>query len=276
MPYRSILVPARGTEDETIALNAAADLAAEQGGRVTVLFAQPPAAVQLSYVSPPGFYIDAGLVSEVQAGIETTRAKVRQHAREAAERAQLAYGSDMVVVEEERALLDAILPRLPVTDLMLAAPSCAMSEFTAQALLQARTPVLIAREGLTLKPATIAIGWDGGLNAGRAVRAAMPLLGQAERVVVLQQADCLPGHRRDAADPARLGDYLALHGVEVEFESIAGDGDTGDAILQAARCCEADILVCGAWGHSRVAEFVFGGVTRKVIGAAWPSVLLAH
>lgn len=276
MPHRSILCAASATDEDVHVFHCAAQLAAAQGGRLRVLAAFPPAAVQLSYVSPPGFYIDPQLLADVQASNEAARTLVHERAREAAEQAGLAFGDQATVEDEDRSLLDALLSRLPLTDLLAVGPSAATQEYVAQALLQADAPVLVIREGLCLRPATIAVAWDGGPNAGRALRAAMPLFPQARRIVVLQQAECLSAERRRAADPISLIDYLRLHGFEAEFQPIEGHADTGEAILQAARGCDADLLVCGAYGHSRMAEFVFGGVTRKVLGAAWPSVLLAH
>jgi nucleotide-binding universal stress UspA family protein len=276
MPHRAILAPASGSDEDAFVFKAAAQLAALQGGELRILSAFAPPAVQLSYVSPPGFYIDPTLVSDIQAGNDAARVAIRERAAEAAARAGLAMDRQVRVIESDSALLDAVVPWLPVSDLMVVGPTAGNGDFTAQALLHARMPVLVVHDGLVLKPLTVAIAWDGGLNAARAVRAALPLLGHARRIVGLQQPAGLSGARRACADPVRFADYMRLHGHTVEFDQIDGDDDTGEAILEAARGCDADLLVCGAFGHSRLAEFVLGGVTRKVLAAAGPSVLLAH
>ena len=276
MPHRAILAPASGTDDDAFVFKAAAELAALQGGELRILSAFAPPAVQLSYVSPPGFYIDPTLVSDIQAGNDAARVAIREHAGAAAERAGLAMEKQVRVIESDLALLDAAVPWLPVSDLMVVGPTAGNGDFVAQALLHARIPVLVVREGLVLKPVTVAIAWDGGLNAARAVRAVLPLLGGARRIVGVQQPSSLSGTRQTCADPARFADYMRLHGHTIEIDQIGGEDDTGEAILEAARGCDADLLVCGAFGHSRLAEFVLGGVTRKVLASAGPSVLLAH
>ena len=123
---------------------------------------------------------------------------------------------------------------------------------------------------------TAVIAWDGGFCAGRAVRAALPLLSTAKRTIILQQPGGLSKGRRALAEPARLADYLALHGQDVVQETISGEESADEAIIDAAHCCGADVLICGAYGHSRVAETILGGVTRSVLHAAFPSVLMAH
>jgi len=98
----------------------------------------------------------------------------------------------------------------------------------------------------------------------------------ASRIHVLQ---CVSGLDRQAGDPdiAALNAYLKLHGVGAGEATLVEGADEGAALVAAAQGKEAGLLVAGAWGHSRLREFVFGGATRSFLRAeGGPSVLLAH
>jgi nucleotide-binding universal stress UspA family protein len=98
------------------------------------------------------------------------------------------------------------------------------------------------------------------------------LLTAAEKVVILTARE--PGSE---AEPSELAGYLALHGVDARtWAFTAGPGSLGDALLEEAGKAEADLLVMGAYGHSRLREMVLGGVTRAILGDAAIPVLLMH
>lgn len=146
----------------------------------------------------------------------------------------------------------------------------------AEALIDCRAPVLVARGSPDRLSGVAAIAWDGSLQAGRAVRAALPLLATASRIVVVQQAS---GLDRLIANPdvGRLGLYLAAHGLPAPEAVTAGAGDEGRALLDAARSHGADLFVAGAYGHTRFRERVLGGATRSFLDdAGGPCLILAH
>ena len=125
-----------------------------------------------------------------------------------------------------------------------------------------------------LRPAAVA--WDGSLQAGRAVRAALPLLKEASQVVILQdpvELDVSPGAQ---ADPSRLERYLGAHGIAVGASIEARGRQVGEALLKAAAEVGAALLVAGAYGHSRLREWAFGGVTRDLLLQADRCVLGSH
>jgi nucleotide-binding universal stress UspA family protein len=106
------------------------------------------------------------------------------------------------------------------------------------------------------------------------VRAALPVLQRAARVVILSNTDDM-GDEAVAAEQDRMGDYLALHGVSnVSMKRVSG-ADVAKSLLAASNAC--DILVSGAYGRPRFYEWVLGGTTRALVSAAGgPSLLLAH
>lgn len=123
----------------------------------------------------------------------------------------------------------------------------------------------------------IAVAWNGAPEGLRATHAAMPLLERAKRVILLG------GQRRDPLSqigwhpPFDIAGYLRRHGIEPERRDIkAGDGNAGEALLDAAAANGADLLVMGAYGRSRFSEWVFGGATRHVLEHAALPVLMRH
>jgi nucleotide-binding universal stress UspA family protein len=125
------------------------------------------------------------------------------------------------------------------------------------------------------------IAWNGSPEALHAIKGAMPFLRHMRRVLVLS----VGGER--AGDPSLLsGDpsqceelagYLACHGVPAERASVPGqNGDVAGQILAEARRIAADLIVMGAYSHSRLREAILGGTTRSVIENADLPVLLAH
>jgi len=146
-----------------------------------------------------------------------------------------------------------------------------LGEAFQQVLADEQRPVLIAREGLKVGGA-IAVAWDGGKEASRAARLAMPLLEKAGRAVIL----AAPKASSRSFDPAKLKSYYAARGVKAEIEVLPDSGDPGPVLLQAARSVGADILVAGAFGHPRLQEFIFGGTTRTLLNSDHPSLFLSH
>ncbi len=119
---------------------------------------------------------------------------------------------------------------------------------------------------------TVAIAWDRSREAARAVGAALPLLTAAEKVVILTARE--PGSE---AEPSELAAYLALHGVTARTWAFTpGSGSLGEALLEETGKAEADLLVMGAYGHSRLREMVLGGVTRSILADADMPVFLMH
>ncbi|MBP2314920.1 universal stress protein [Azospirillum soli] len=152
----------------------------------------------------------------------------------------------------------------------------AMGPAIEAALFGSGRPVLLAplAESTSVGGA-VAVAWDGGSAAARAVGAALPVLRRAEKVAILS-ADS-PDEGR-AANPERLSEYLAMHGITSTVWKIPASGHAiAKALLGAAKDGGCDLLVMGAYGHSRVREMVWGGVTLNVLREPPPlPILMAH
>jgi len=124
---------------------------------------------------------------------------------------------------------------------------------------------------------TALVAWSGTREAARAVHDALPLLALAHRVqvVVIQPEDTeLSGVPLPGAD---LCEHLARHGLDAEAKVIAGhDVDAGNLLLSHAVDVDANLVVMGAYGHSRLREMVLGGMTRHMLAHMTVPVLMSH
>lgn len=123
----------------------------------------------------------------------------------------------------------------------------------------------------------VLVGWNVSREASRAVVDSLPFLKAASAVTVLA-VNPKSGARGHGEQPgADVAQFLARHGVKVTASyTVADDIDAGDALLSRAADVNADMMVLGAYGHSRLREMVIGGVTRKVLGTMTVPVLFSH
>ena len=122
----------------------------------------------------------------------------------------------------------------------------------------------------------VLVAWNASREAVRAIHDAMPFLEQAQTVTVL--AINPPEHTDENRIPsADICQHLARHGVNAEAAHIeAHDIAVGDMLLSRAADRGADLIVMGAYGHSRFREFVLGGATRHLLEHMTVPVLMAH
>ena len=144
-------------------------------------------------------------------------------------------------------------------------------------VMESGLPVLLVPPGQnSIQPGTVVIGWKDGRETRRAISAAMPMLEAADRVVVVQI--CEDG--AEAPAEAELEDVvgrLERHGVVAQWQSFPKMGVEADEdLLQVAESWAADLLVLGAYGHSRLREWAFGGVTRGLMAQSAKPILFSH
>jgi nucleotide-binding universal stress UspA family protein len=120
-------------------------------------------------------------------------------------------------------------------------------------------------------PRRALIAWDGSATAARAVRAGLPLLAKSDSVTVLTIGNQRPEQASDIAV------YLDRHGLKVELEQVRpNEVPVADVLLNTVADRGFDWVVMGAYGHSRVREYLFGGATRDILGEMTVPVLMAH
>ncbi|MGK5020846.1 universal stress protein [Janthinobacterium lividum] len=162
-----------------------------------------------------------------------------------------------------------------------------MRDFPAYVLLHSGRPVLIVPYApplpLLAPPAAarnVLISWNASKEASRAVTAALPLLQRAGQVHVAIFDAKVHAAEHGEQPGAELTHYLARHGVAAHLHLLDGGGvrrgDIGAALLTQAMQLSADLLVMGAYGHSRLRETILGGVTRTILQNMTIPVLMAH
>lgn len=143
-----------------------------------------------------------------------------------------------------------------------------------RALFESGRPVLIVPRDKAVKALKrIAIFWNGSKEAARAVEAAMPLLRHASAVDVMWVEEDVEG---DAVQTG-LGGYLAWHGVAASAKPFQpGKRFIGELLMDEAAKANMDLVVMGGYSHSRLREFILGGVTQHMLEEATLPVLAAH
>lgn len=152
-------------------------------------------------------------------------------------------------------------------------------DFVEQVVMAAGRPVIVLpfKGNAELATDDIVLGWDGGREAARAAFDALPLLKLAKKVRVVRVDPQKDPALRASVPGADMAEALARHGVKAEARGFPTDGsDEGQALLRCADDCGAGLIVMGAYGHSRLTEFIFGGATRFVLTRMNRPVLMSH
>lgn len=148
------------------------------------------------------------------------------------------------------------------------------SSVISAALFETGRPVLLA----PLQPVEtvgkrVAIFWKECPEAAKAVWAAIPFLRQADDVKIFSVGDDKPSQ----VALERIGAGLIRAGINVKTEMLSpGKGADASCLIDAAGEMEADLIVMGAYSHSRLQEFIFGGVTREILDGLARPVFMAH
>ncbi len=287
MAIKVILTPLFGNESDATALATAQALAERTGAHIDAIHVRADPRSMIPYI---GEGISGALIDEIVRNAENQGKERAKKVRKTFDDWRAAAGTPLAGTAGEGPSCgwtevtgrpDAIIARRGrLADLIvLCRPSgddntTIATETLEAALLESGRPILVAAAapGKTLGR-RIAIAWNGGAEASRAVAASLPLLAAADAVTAITIGE----PAAPQADGAGLIDYLARHGVAARLDSREkSNAPVGGALLAAAESEDADLMVMGAYTHSRLRELVFGGVTRDILGAAGLPVLMAH
>ena len=122
----------------------------------------------------------------------------------------------------------------------------------------------------------VAVAWNGSANAVRAITSALSLLRAAEQVSVVVLNAGKPADLHGEEPGADMALYLARHGVRVEVAASQTDVEPGEALLSWAADHGVDLIVMGAYGHSRLREILLGGATRAMLRTSLLPLWMAH
>lgn len=147
------------------------------------------------------------------------------------------------------------------------------------ALFQSPAPVLFnpSDKPAGLAPRSVLVAWDSRTEAARAVQQSLPIL-QSPAEVYVTLVDPVASSVRNGEEPgADVASYLARHGVKVTVDVLASGGKRVDeTLIQHATAVGAELIVMGAYSHSRLRERIFGGVTQSMLEKAKFPIFWGH
>ena len=275
--YKTILVHYDAGKAAPARLQIAFELAAPFDAHVVALYA-------VSAVPEPSYgYEAAQILREAQ---QRLHAEMREAARRSYDETVKRAGFERTEWRETRAdALGAVALHARYSDLVVIGqqppemPAGVDKEFERSLPLASGRPVLIVPHALERHPVgrRVLVAWNASREAARAVSDALPLLRRASHVHVLVLSPEISTAAHGEEPGADIGLFLARHGVKLTVSRYEAVGiDTGNLLLSRAFDLSADLIVMGAWGHSRLRELVLGGMTRTLMESMTVPVLMAH
>lgn len=281
MAYKSLLTVACTPEGVLGTVTAAAQIATVMDAHLDTL-ALGVDRTQVGYS-----YVGSGAVV-IAAAMDRAEGEAREAeaALNAALKAQVPTLRSSVesVVTQLGALTDVVAARARYNDLVVLPLPYGKGRgvedeaVTEAALFEGMSPVLIVpASGMkTAQPKRIILAWNQTREALVAARRALPFLKRADMVQIVVVDP--PAHGPERSDPGgRLCQLLVRHGVKAEVSVLARTlPHVSDVLARQVRDLDADLLVMGAYGHSRFREAILGGTTRDMLENAAVPVFLAH
>jgi nucleotide-binding universal stress UspA family protein len=276
MTYRTIVVHLGADARRRERLVLASDLAASFDAHLVALFAPAELLVPFVLTGNAGPVIESELRRRVEVAAEAKRefdAVVSRYSTPKAEW-RSAEGGALAAMRRSARYADLVVVGQRDPDL---APGEGMpGYFVEELVLSAGRPVLVVPYAGRFPriDARVLVAWNASREAARALTDALPLLQRAQAVEV---AAFEPQAADHGAEPGTdLALYLARHGVRVNVARQQAGIEVGAQILSRAADSEADLIVMGAYGHSRAREIVLGGATRTLLESMTVPVLMAH
>lgn len=277
MPLRDLMIVADNSEESVATFDYAAAIARDQEAHLVVLYPVP--------TLPPAMYMGieystdwlSAVADNIREDAEQSRERLESRARE--------LGIDIEWRSEEGEPSRVAAQYSRYVDITVMTQSGgehesdglrALSEYF---VLESGRPVIqVPYIGApAAAPRHVVVAWDGSRTATRALHDAMPLLSRTEKVELLTIHH---GHRDDDSHEIAAIDisaHLSRHDVNVEARLlVADDIDASDLLLSHVSDSGADMVVMGAYGHSRLRELVLGGMTRGILRSMTVPVLMSH
>jgi nucleotide-binding universal stress UspA family protein len=285
-----ILAPVTGSGRDAAILSSAFAAAKPFRAHVAALFVHPDPRTAVPFLDF-GMPLAPEIVEEIVEDAEKAASIAASRARETLNRCAGGAGAQIVETPERAATVTAsfrqclgrfascVSNAAKLSDLVVFAPVLAgdspeIGEALVETLLGCERPVLLsAAEPPAGFGDKIAVAWDGGQAAAHALMAAMPFLEKARSIEFIS----LRTGNLENSKCAEAFEYLKLYGLACAERDIVHDGSPiGEKLLAEAAKSGADLLVMGGYGHSRLRESIFGGVTAHILSHAKIPALLVH
>jgi nucleotide-binding universal stress UspA family protein len=268
---KSILVPLRAYNGPESVLDNALTVARAFDGYVEGIVVEPvfQVAVGEAMAAVPAY--DTQMLEDWRAKAQTVRAKFDEVMTQAGVSAgwHQATGIESAVIGEYGRVFDLIVIGRSQSD-----DGGEVTETCEAALFDSGRPVLLApRTAPASLGKTVVISWNGSTETARTIGLGMPFIDHADAVFVLTvEGATVPG-----PSGTQVAAYLARRGIDAKaITAKPGERSQGAAILEEAEALGADLLLKGAYTHSRLRQMVFGGPTKHILSHAELPVLMAH
>jgi len=269
---RSILLHLDATPASEARLAFAHALADRHGARLTALFGVRPDPTQASFSYSAGAALRAA--ERHDAPLDGARERLRD---------LLAAGERECVWCDVvgDSIVHGFVAEAAYADLLVLGPPATADEggapagFVESVILQSGTPALVVPDPKRAASVTerALVAWNGSVQAARALKAALPLLRHAAHVDVVSWARQAPTAPFSGLD---LEAWLQRHGIRAGMHLRPPVTQVGDELRALAEEWRCDLVVMGCYGHSRIREQVFGGVTRGLLARLPVPLLMAH
>ena len=287
--FKSILASLTGFGSDRSILDAAFSIARLSNGHVDCLHTRidPTETAAVVGVASEHFHSSLMETARTIAKEETERSAHAKSAfaeavgrfamplREAPEQ----VGDASASLQEITTLLDETLHRSRFHDLVVMARTSELSsERLHTIVMRAGRPILLAAPKPTqINGETVVVAWKNGATAARALTAAMPILTRAKHVTIVAVSEKEVGDDSDQVSAEDVARQLQWHGIAAKVQmTYAPTVSAARKIEEVAFGLDAGLIVMGAYGHSRMQEMVFGGVTREMLSNCAIPVLMMH
>ncbi len=282
MAYKTILTILTHPDDAELAISSAAKLARKLDAHLQILaLGVDRTQVGYSYLGTGAVLMEAGIeraeeeARSVEAAARATLHEESEDLRYDIETIVTQLGMITEVVGTRARFADLVVQPRPYGTGMGGEPEAVIEA----ALFDGKAPVLVLPAkglGENTLPKRVVLAWNQSAEAMVATRRALPLLKMADSVSITVVGPVTSGE--DRSDPGGvLCQMLVRHGVHAEVAVLARTSNrVSEVLLRHATDMDADLLVMGAYGHSRFREAILGGATRNMLENATIPVLMAH
>lgn len=279
MDIKDILVPLFGDPEDEVLIGIVEALPQLAGAHV--------AATLVAGVPDPIFVGDglvggmaaAEFLTTLQAEAKATQARLLAHLR----RTDLAF-EQRLALGQVQSVCDQLTMQARHADLTVMTRPAAHApgmrhEIVEAVLMNSGRPVLVVPPDWSPKAGMrrLFVAWNAGREAARALGDAAPFLSDAASITV-GTIDARPTYSGHGEAPGvDIATHLARHGFAVDLKNLDSLGaDKGASIVAAAQSVGADLIILGGYGHSRMRQAIFGGVTRTLVETSPVPLLLSH
>ncbi|MBC7788192.1 MAG: universal stress protein [Methylophilaceae bacterium] len=275
MPYQTLMVHMQLGSSNTAMLNIANELAHHFHADIIGIAAGQPTQMVYGLGYPILDFINqehAKLEKEILEAENAFKLAFKAYPKTSEWRSMVTLGSCASYIAMESRSADLLITEISPNDFYKGPNGVNAGEI----ILQCGRPVIVVPENTTtLTLENIVVGWKDTREARRAISDALPLFKLAKKITVIELSS-KNEVERSMRSLQQVVNWLMRHDITASYENFISEGDVKTQLLTLANHHNADILIAGAYGHSRAYEWAFGGVTNELLRGDQFCSLLSH